>query len=131
MSSFGERIEALRESITYKDWIFGFGCDGPNDQWWLQVHFRAFDHASPETTETHDVSGRKWRLSIHMTDSEIVQTALKAVMTAEEHETREQFLYNGQAIFGPHLDIEQLWELSHTTVHRTATLPYYDAQDSP
>ena len=51
---------------------------------------------------------RKWRLSQHMTNSEIVQTALKCVLTAVEHEARENFKYRGQAIFGPHFDVEAL-----------------------
>lgn len=49
--------------------------------------------------------GRKWLLSPHMTDSEIVQTALKAVLTAAEHEIREQFLFQDKAIFDPHYDL--------------------------
>ncbi len=56
-------------------------------------------------------TGRKWYLSLHMTDGEIVQTALKACLTAAEHEIREQFKYKGQAIFDPHWDIEKLVEL--------------------
>lgn len=43
-----------------------------------------------------------------MTVSELVQTALKAVLTAVEHEVREQFLYRGRAIFNPHCDVEEL-----------------------
>ena len=54
---------------------------------------------------------RKWKLSQHMTDSEIVQTAFKAVLTALEHEAREQFLYRGVSIFDPHYDVERLVEL--------------------
>jgi hypothetical protein len=57
-------------------------------------------------------SGRKWKLSFHMTRSEIVQTALKAVLTAVEHEVREQFLYRGKPIFGPHLDVDRLWDIA-------------------
>lgn len=52
--------------------------------------------------------GRKWRLSWHMTKSEVVQTALMATLAAVEHETREQFLYKGQPIFDPHYDVEDL-----------------------
>ena len=55
--------------------------------------------------------GRKWLLSKHMTRGEVVQTAFKAVMTAMEHETREQFKYRGQAIFDPHYDVDRLAEL--------------------
>ena len=54
---------------------------------------------------------RKWQLSAHMTPSELVQTALKCVLTSQEHEAREQFLYRGQPIFGPHFDVERLADL--------------------
>lgn len=57
-------------------------------------------------------TGRKWFLSYYMTDSEIVGTALKAVLTAVEHETREQFLYRGHAIYAPHYNVEALVALS-------------------
>lgn len=55
--------------------------------------------------------GRKWFLSPHMTPSEVVQTAFKAVLTAMEHEVRERFTYRGAAIFGPHFDVERLVDL--------------------
>lgn len=56
-------------------------------------------------------SGRKWRLSINMTDGEVVQTAFMAVMAANEHEAREKFTYRGVTVFDPHYDIEKLVEL--------------------
>lgn len=55
--------------------------------------------------------GRKWLISEHMTDGEIVQTVFKATMTAAEHELREGFKYRGQPIFDPHYDLEKLVEL--------------------
>lgn len=51
---------------------------------------------------------RKWLLSEHMTSSEIVQTAFKCVITSIEHEAREQFMYMGAPIFGPHFDVSDL-----------------------
>lgn len=60
------------------------------------------------TGEKMDWRGRKWMLSEHMTDGEIVQTAFKAILTALEHEARETFRYLGQAIFDPHFDLERL-----------------------
>lgn len=66
------------------------------------------------TGEPMDWRGRKWRLSEHMTDSEIVGTALAAIKMAYEHEIREKFLYKGQMIYGPHFDIEALYELAKT-----------------
>lgn len=66
---------------------------------YLQLRFEADGRAH---------HGRKWLLSQHMTDSEVVQTALLAVLTAEEHEARERFRYKGQAIYGPHQSAEDL-----------------------
>jgi hypothetical protein len=54
---------------------------------------------------------RKWYLSQEATVSEIVQTALKLVLTAMEHEARERFMYKGFPVFGPHLNVEQLLQL--------------------
>jgi (2Fe-2S) ferredoxin len=50
-------------------------------------------------------------LSPHMTDGEIVQTAFLAVMTALEHEAREQFTFDGVSVFDPHYDIHELVRL--------------------
>lgn len=63
------------------------------------------------TGEPMSWKGRAWPLSVHMTDGEIVQTAFKAVMTAMEHEIREQFTYRDAAVFDPHYDIEKLVDL--------------------
>lgn len=59
-------------------------------------------------------STRKWLLSPFMTDSEIVQTAFKMILTAFEHEIREQFRYDGAPIFGPHFDVNDLRDLALT-----------------
>lgn len=53
-------------------------------------------------------TGRKWRLSPHMTDGEVVQTAFLALLTALEHEAREQFTFQGVSVFDPHFDIHKL-----------------------
>jgi len=59
-------------------------------------------------------AGRKWRLSYHMTESEVVKTALKAVLAAAEHEALEQFKYKGETIFDPHINVDDLLRLRHT-----------------
>ena len=100
----------LRETVAdlkYKHWQFHVEKDGIG-LWYFQVRWIG-RHVT--TRELANWGGRKWRMSMHMTRSEIVQTALKAVLTAEEHEARERFLYRGRAVFGPHLDVEALWAL--------------------
>lgn len=53
-------------------------------------------------------SGRKWLLSPHMTETEIVMTAFKAVLTAYEHEAREKFLVDGYAVLDSHYSINDM-----------------------
>lgn len=53
-------------------------------------------------------SGRRWYVSRHATESEVVQTALLAVLQFREHEVREHFRYNGARCFGPHIAVEAL-----------------------
>lgn len=88
-------------------WHIVLNFDGYR-QPYLAVHATTKDnHATGDMTW----SGRKWRLSFHMTPGEIVQTAFMAIMAAQEHETREKFTYRGVSIFDPHYDIERLVEL--------------------
>jgi len=54
---------------------------------------------------------RRWFLSPHMNNSEIVQTAFKCILTSMEHRTREWFTYKARAIFQPHYNVEKLWEI--------------------
>ena len=46
-----------------------------------------------------------------MTDSEIVGTAFKAVLTAIEHEARERFTFKGVPVYDSHLNVHKLVEL--------------------
>lgn len=109
---------AVLADVRYRDWRFIVGTDGDGrlgdgDRHYLQVVFDAPDAwrtmGAMQTGEyTQYQRGRKWWLSPHMTRSELVQTALMAVLAAVEHEAREDFRYKGVAIFGPHLDVEAL-----------------------
>lgn len=75
-------------------------------------HLRvACDGVDNETGEPTRWQGRKWSLSKHMTDGEVVQTAFLAARVADEHELREQFTYKGETIFNPHYDIDRLVDL--------------------
>jgi hypothetical protein len=86
-------IELVLEDVVYKDWAIVTGED------YLQVVFIVNGQIQ---------RGRKWRISEYMSKSELVQTALAAVLAAEEHEARERFLYKGYAVYGPHFDVDAL-----------------------
>jgi hypothetical protein len=63
------------------------------------------------TGKLEEQKTRKWLLSEHMTDSEVVFTALKLCLTSMEDRTREFFTYRGQRIASPHFDVEDLVKL--------------------
>lgn len=66
--------------------------------------FLQYGEATHCANNPDDIStqyGRKWYMSQHMTDSEIIQTIFLAVTVWEEHERRERFRLDGKAIFGP------------------------------
>lgn len=90
-------------------------CQFNNWRWRLKkqedhvtLQVEAPDGTCNVTGEPWAWRGRKWRLSYHMTDTEIVQTCWLAVKTAMEHEMWEEFTYKGKTIFGPHWDVDFL-----------------------
>jgi hypothetical protein len=105
-----EWLQRILQDVRYRDWKFtSRQVEGGFLLW---VSFRA---------DCESWTGRKWYISQYATRSEIVQTCLKAVLTAEEHEAREKFLYQGHAVFGPHLHVGQLLTISEE----------FDARPSP
>jgi hypothetical protein len=75
---------------------------------YLQGRYMEADIVTGDETDQHT---RKWRLSEHMTPSELVQTAFKCYLTSMEHRAREHFKYRGKRIFGPHFDVDALHEI--------------------
>lgn len=61
--------------------------------------------------------GRPWYVGNQATPSDVVKTALKAVLTWQEHEAREQFKYRGVQLFSPHVDIETLADHAGAAPH--------------
>lgn len=94
-----ERLGVLLSWISYAGCRFVHGQMG--DGLFLQAR-------SAIATGADIWSGRKWYVSPHATNAEVVQTALLAVLAVEEHEARERFLYLGKAIFHPHHSLEAL-----------------------
>lgn len=104
---FLKRLADLSKRIELpNNWGLKIGTD--NQRAFLQITCSGTCNV---TGEDMNWKGRKWWLSEHMTDGEIVQTALMACLAASEHEIREQFKYRGVSIFDPHYDIERLVEL--------------------
>lgn len=97
------RVQRVLHRITYKqNWSIAYQIHKATEHFFIQWIF---------VVNGQQHRGRKWYVSPHATDSEIVQTALMAVIAAEEHEAREHFLVDGQAIFGPHHDVNALIDI--------------------
>ena len=88
---------------------YDFRVTESSGRWYLQAHHSTLDMQTRKGKE--EFSTRKWLLSPHMTDSEIVQTVFKCCITSAEHEAREGFQYKGYSVFGPHYDVEALVDL--------------------
>ena len=100
----GEIVRQLSYKPGWKIYIW----EPTEGDLYLQV---TFSSPCTVTGEKEEQFGRKWRISKYMTKSEVVLTAFKAVLAAEEHECRERFRYRGEAILGPHFDVDSLVEL--------------------
>ena len=99
------RVGSIVSKIGYKpntDFRIGLMGDG----WFIQ-HYQVIADCKESKGTPTEQRGRKFYISPHMTDSEVIQTCLLAVLLFEEHEAREWFTYNGKEIYGPHIDISQ------------------------
>lgn len=111
-------VSEMRQIVSeckFHDYMFHVEIDG-RGAIYLQANYVEddVDTLTPEVQRT-----RRWFLSPQMTKSEIVQTAFKCVLTSMEHRTREWFRYQGRAVFGPHFNIDVLWEAcGHKEDHR-------------
>ena len=100
------RIWRILDDIKYKrGWALRIGRSQgrPYLQWSFDAPC-AKEPGGPSVTQW----ARKWWLSYHMTEGELVQTAFAAALAAEEHECREFFSYAGDHLFNPHIDINCL-----------------------
>lgn len=102
-------IEKIVGNCKFPPWTIVVRKFKEGDRFYLQV--RDDNAVNNVTGEPYSWGGRKWALSEHMTETEIVKTALVAVKAATEHETLEKFTYCGVAIFDPHIKVSDLLHL--------------------
>lgn len=81
----------------------------------LQVTYEAF---CTKTGILQPWTGRKWYLSDHMTEDEIIKTAYCAFESAVKHEIMEGFKVEGIVLFNPHVDFNELLKISSIEIKR-------------
>lgn len=106
MKTFDE-IKAVIDQIEYKKaWRFNLYVDGNRPI--LQVIFMGEDAL---TGKLEEQKCRKWLLSYHMCNNELITTAYKAILAAEEHEVREFFTYKNVRVMNPHFSFDDIARL--------------------
>lgn len=83
---------------------------------YIQVKYHAVCTKSGRVEEW---KGRKFYLSDHMIDDEIIKTCYLACKLAVEHEIMEGFKVDNIILFNPHINYETLLEVSHNEVKRS------------
>lgn len=122
MAQTPERLRSVVARIKYPGLRFeivredGKAWHGDDPNWRPTLRVACDNGVNNMTGATgYSWTGRKWPLSIHMTDGEVVQTAWLALLVALEHEAREQFTFMGVSVLDPHYDIHKLVALRRTS----------------
>lgn len=88
----------------------------PAGRVFLQV---AYEAECSHSGEVKEWKGRKWYLSDHMTEDEVIKTGYAAFEAAVKHEVMEGYKVNGVILFNPHINYRELLEVSHREIFRT------------
>jgi hypothetical protein len=123
------QLSSIVSKITYRNWDFRIHDKG--DGFLIQAVWMAPD---ANTGKMELQKGRKWYVSSHACEGEIIRTIYKIVEAAEIHEMQEHFKYCGQKIFNPHLHPEDLalliaggWIGLSVRGQQTAPMEYQEA----
>jgi hypothetical protein len=117
LNSIQTLISPIRANCLGKEFRFRAERDNknPNGRYFIQCCYNSKCSVSGEEKEWH---GRKWYLSEHMTEDEIVKTCFAAFKAAVEHEVMEGFTYEGGRVFNPHVSFRSLLKISKEEVFR-------------
>ena len=74
--------------------------------------------ACNKTGHLQEWRGRKWYISSHMTEDEVIKTAYAAYQSAIIHEIMETFLVDNKILFNPHVSYEALLSISDKEIKR-------------
>jgi hypothetical protein len=96
-------IAAIITQVKFKDYVLHL-TEIPLRGILLQVRYMEPDIDMPGGPPIPQ-HGRKWFISPFSTETEIVRTAYKALLTSLEHQLGEHFTYVGDRVYSPHLSI--------------------------
>lgn len=94
-------IDAIVRLTSFMD--RSFRVMDKDDGWLVQVVYHEADVDTGKMAEQH---ARKWYVSSHATETEVVETLFAAVCRSMMHVVGEHFTYNGRRVYSPHFDID-------------------------
>lgn len=116
--TFPERLDRIAEEIALAPTFdIRIGQDGDEGRYFFQIQCWRRD------VITGDMGwgfGGKAYLSEHATDSELVGVIFGLYKSYMEHEARETFTFRGRRVYGPHINVEALWEVARRVDVRSA-----------
>ncbi len=101
------RVQAVLEQVRFRDWTFHTESQGEGTLLWCE--FQALDIVSGALATQQS---RRWWVSARTPRSGIVFIAWGAILSALEHEAREEFKYRGRRVAGPHMDVDEIWQIA-------------------
>lgn len=96
-----EEVLGIIKQIKFRDRVLHLGEMG--NGFYLQVQYL---EKCVDTGKMMTQKARKWYISTFASETEIVETAFKAIKVSNEHVLKEHFSYKGRRVFSPHFDID-------------------------
>lgn len=103
------------DKYTTQDSFFSDDTIFYNGRVYIQLEYNS---SCNKDTEQDYWKGRKWYLSEHMTDDEIIKTCYAAFEACVKHEIMEGFKVDGKMLFNPHINFEELLLISDKEITR-------------
>lgn len=101
-----ETLSPIYKSVKYEE---------PVGRLYIQLSYSA---QCTKTKKVDSWKGRKWYLTQHMTDDEIVKTCYAAFEACIKHEILEGFKVDGKILFNPHVNFEKLLKITKHEIKR-------------
>jgi len=111
------RICGVLEQCSFPGYAFLLTTIG--DEFRLELTYEEADVYGGElSTQTT----RPWLISPEATESQVIQTLFKAILTSMEHRVRENFHWMGKPVLMPHLDLREIWKTVSEGMHQQAII---------
>jgi len=116
VTDFAARLDDIRRQINLADgFTLRIGRD--DTRFYFQIECWRKDAITGQFGYGY---GGKAYLSPHATESELVATVFGLYKSYVEHEARETFTWQGRRVYGPHIDVNALWEVARRVDVRSA-----------